>query len=281
MYVSARCHIFLLVFALSISAAFSFGQPALTAGSAHYGIYQNGKAVGEGDYTVQATASGYSVKSHGKLNLTKFSYSFNNSQNLDGSLNLIRDELSGTVNGSAVSFTAAADSTGRQFEISVSANGKQTQNTVDRHQHLVFLPDLDPAAYLLATRVVMENPPTSWILIPKQDGILVPSTITPGSSPGSGVRGQLNGAQIQVQYARLAVNSENSIDVDLFYTADGQVLEADLPQQNFSVVHDGFKLLEHPKPPASPAPAQSGNRPGNATPQYPAPQGGAPQPQQQ
>src|ERR1700751_3284415 len=110
MHVSARCCCtFLLVFALSISAAFSFGQPALTAGSAHYGIYQDGKAVGEGDYTVQATASGYSIQSHGKLNLTKFSYSFNNSQNLDGSLKLIRDELSGTVNGSAVSFTPAAD----------------------------------------------------------------------------------------------------------------------------------------------------------------------------
>lgn len=273
MYVSAFCRTFALVSALSITAAASFGQPALTAGSAHYGIYQDGKTVGEGDYSVQTTANGYSITSHGKLNLTKFSYSFSNTQSLDSSLNLVRDELSGSVNGSAVTFTAASDPTGRQFQIGVSANSKQTQNTVDRHQHLVLLLDLDPAAYLLLSRVATENPPTSWILIPKEDGILVPSTIAPGSS----VRGQLNGSQIEVQHARVAVSSENSIDVDLFYTPDGQVLEADLLQQNFSVVRDGFKLLEHPKPSA---PAQPGSRPGNAAPQYPAPQS-APQPQQQ
>ena len=281
MHFPAFCPAFALVFALSvwtfsISPPASFGQAALTAGSAHYGIYQNGKAVGEGDYTVQATPNGYSITSHGKLNLTKFSYSFSNSQTLDGSLNLIRDDLSGTVNGSAVEFTAASDATGRQFQVSVSANGNQTQNTVDRHQHLVLLPDLDPAAYLLLTRVVMENPPTSWILIPKEDGILVPSKVTSGSS----LPAQLNGSQMHVQYATAAVNSENPIDVDLFYSADGQVLEADLPQQNFEVVRDGFKLLEHPKPAAPPAQPPSIPQPASAAPQYRAPQN-AQSPQQQ
>lgn len=277
MHVSAIFRTFPLIFALSLSATVSHSQTALTAGSAHYQIFQQDKAVGEGDYTVQATANGYSITSHGKLSLTKFSYSFSNTQLLDSNLNLVRDELKGTVNGSAVTFTAASDSTGKQFQISVSANGKQTQNTVDRHQHLALLPDLDPAGYLLLTRIAMENPPTSWILIPKEDGILVPSSIT----PGTGVRGKLNGSQIDVQYATISVNSENSINIELFYMSDGQVLEADLPQQNFSVVHDGFKLMDHPKPSAPPAPAQSSGKPKPATPQYAAPQGGYLQTQEQ
>jgi hypothetical protein len=253
-------------------------QTPLAAGSGHYTVYQGDKAVGASDYTIQLTPNGFTLTSHGKLNLTKFSYSFSNSQHLDGNLNLVSDQLSGTVNGNAVTFAVDADSTGRQFQINISANGKQTQNTVDRHQHLVLLPDLDPAAYVLLTRMAMENPPTSWILIPKENGILVPSTIIRGSS----VRGQLNGSQMDVQHATISVNAENSVSVDVYYNSNGQVLEADLPQQNFFVVHDGFKLIDRPKltAPSAPPP-NSPQQGGSAPPQYPAPRGGTPQLMQQ
>jgi hypothetical protein len=253
-------------------------QTPLAAGSGHYTVYQGDKAVGASDYTIQLTPNGFTLTSHGKLNLTKFSYSFSNSQHLDGNLNLVSDQLSGTVNGNAVTFAVDADSTGRQFQINISANGKQTQNTVDRHQHLVLLPDLDPAAYVLLTRMAMENPPTSWILIPKENGILVPSTIIRGSS----VRGQLNGSQMDVQHATISVNAENSVSVDVYYNSNGQVLEADLQQQNFFVVHDGFKLIDRPKPTAPSAPPpNSPQQGGSAPPQYPAPRGGTPQLMQQ
>ncbi|MGA7314407.1 MAG: hypothetical protein WBX22_10580, partial [Silvibacterium sp.] len=233
---------------------------------------QEDKNVGAGDYNIQPGPNGYTLTSHGNLNLSKFRYSFTNTERLDSDLNLVRDELSGTVNGSPATFTANADSTGRQFQMNISANGKQTQNTVDRHQHLVLLPDLDPAAYALLARLAIQNPPTSWILIPKQDGILVPSSIT----HGSGVHGQLGGAQIDVQHSTVAIGAENAINVELFYTSGGELLEADLPQQNFSVVHDGFKLLDHPNP----TPPPNGPKGVNAQ-HYPAPQGGVPQPVQQ
>ena len=255
--------------------------PALAAGSANYAVYQGDKVVGSGDYNIQPTPNGFTITSHGKLNLTKFSYSFTNTQHLDHERNLVSDQLSGTVNGSPVTFTINSDPTGRQFQISINANGKLTQNTVDRHQHLVLLPDLDPAAYMLLTRVVMDNPPTSWILIPKQDGILVPSTIERGAS----VHGKLNGSLMDVQHATVSMNSENPINVDLFYAADGRVLEADLPQQNFFVVRDGFKLVDRPKPSAPAAPPQSSPQPNpqrGALQQYPAPpQGNYPQMTQQ
>jgi len=249
----------------------------LAAGSAHYQVYQGDKVVGDADYTIEATPNGYTVTSHGKLTLTKFSYSFTNTQHLDGNRNLVSDQLTGKVNGKDVTFNVNSDPTGRQFQISISANGSQTQNTVDRHQHLVLLADLDPAAYMLLTRVVMENPPTSWILIPKENGILVPSTIARGSS----VRGRLNNSQMDVQHATVSVNSENSVNIDLFYTHDGSVLEADLPQQNFFVVRDGFKLVDRPKSAAPAAPPQSGPAGPSSAPQYPSPQGGnPPMPQQ-
>jgi len=265
------------VVTLVISITAAQAQNALTPGSARYAIFQGDKVVGNADYTVQPTPNGYTVTSHGKLSLSKFSYSFNNVQYLDHDRNLVSDQLNGVVNGSPVTFTVNSDSSGRQFQINISANGKQTQNTVDRHQHLVLLPDLDPAAYVLLTRIAMENPPTSWILIPKENGILVPSSVTRGSH----VRGSLNNSQMDVQHATIFVNSENSVTVDLFYTSDGSVLEADLPQQNFFVVRDGFKLINRPKPltPAE-APQSNGPQP-SPPPQYSAPQNGYPQMQQQ
>jgi hypothetical protein len=240
----------------------------LPTGSANYAVYQGDKVVGSGDYNIQSATNGYTITSHCKLNLTKFSYSFTNTQHLDGERNLVSDQLSGNVNGSTVTFTINSDPSGRQFQISIDANGKQTQNTVDRHQHLVLLPDLDPAAYVLLTRVVLDSPPTSWILIPKQDGILVPSTITRESS----LHGKLNGSTMDVQHATVSISSENSINVDLFYTADGAVMEADLPQQNFFVVRTGFKLVDRPKPSAPPNPPPSNGQPNGSAPQNPPPQ---------
>ncbi len=248
----------------------------LPAGSSHFTIYQGDKSVGSADRTIEATSYGYTLTSQGKMSLSKFSYSFTNTQHLDRALNLVSDEITGTVNGKPVTFTAHADSTGRQFNIDINAEGKQTQNTVDRHQHLVLLPDLDPVAYTLLVHVGLENPQTSWILIPKEQGVLVPSTYAAGSS----VRGRLNGAQVDVQHLTATVGEQNPISVELYYGRDGDLLEADLPEQNFFVVRDGFKLIDRPKPtpPRGTAPpAQSGQQPQNSpqqnqAPQYPAPQ---------
>ena len=276
---------FLLV-GLSLSAGFAKAQsPApLPAGSSHFLIYQGDKSVGSADRTIQATANGYAVTSHGKMSLSKFSYSFTNNQHLDHSLNLVSDQLTGTVNGKPVTFTAHADSTGRQFQIDISADGKQTQNTVDRHQHLVLLSDLDPAAYTLLINIGLGSPQTSWILVPKEQGLLVPSTYTRGSS----VRGRMQTSQVDVQHLTVTVGEQNPISVELYYGRDGDLLEADLPEQNFFVVRDGFKLIDRPKPTQSRGqapPPQNGQQPNgqqpNGAPQYTAPQGSNPQMQPQ
>jgi hypothetical protein len=86
---------------------------------------------------------------------------------------------------------------------------------------------------------------------------------------------------VNVQHTTVTVNARNAITVELFYATDGDLLEADLPEQNFFVVRDGFKLVNRPKfaPPRSPEanappPQQGGDQ------QYSTPQG-APPPQMQ
>ncbi|MGB7189841.1 MAG: hypothetical protein WBD10_06875 [Acidobacteriaceae bacterium] len=256
-----------LALALLLPAGIVQAQTQLPTGASHYTILQNDKSVGSSEFTVTPTAAGYTVTSRGELRLTKLTYSFTNSQNLDHMLNLVSDRISGTVNGSPVDFAVNSDPTGKQFNITVNANGKTTQNTVDRHQHLALLPDLDAAGYMLLTRVGLENPQVSWALIPKDSGLLVPTVY----QRDPGVRGRLDGRDISVEHTTVTVSAQNAISVELFYGQDGQLLEADLPEQNFYVVRDGFKLTNRPKfaPPRSPEqpPDQGGAPPQDSEPQ--------------
>jgi hypothetical protein len=258
-----------LLCAAALSSA-AFAQTAtLAPGTASYTIEQNGKKLGSAAYTVQNAPNKYIVTSNGKMTLDKFSYAFSNTQKLDTSLNLFTDQLSGVVSGKAVSFNAKSDPTGRQFQLDVSANGQQQNNTVDRSQNTVLLTDLDPAAYTILTQVAMRAPSHSWALIPKENGFLVPVTF----SPQPDISGTFNGQNITVKYVSAAVSSQNAITIELFYTHDGTLLEADLPQQNFYIIRDGFHLTKRPKPPAPPH--------GQAPPPQTQQQQGQPQQQQQ
>lgn len=240
-------------------------QISLPAGTVNYTIYQQDKSVGSSEYTVIPTGAGYTVTSRGDLHLSKLNYSFENSQNLDHMLNLVSDQITGTVNGSPVTFTVKSDPTGRQFDINVNAKGKDTQNTIDRHQHLALLPDLDAAGYMLLTQIGLQNPQVSWALIPKENGLLVPTIYTPDAS----VRARMDGHEIEVQHTSVSISAQNAISVELFYDHGGRLLEADLPQQNFYVVRNGFKLTNRPKYAPPRAPEGSGPPPDQ--------QGGAPQ----
>jgi hypothetical protein len=273
---------FLLAFLLPAAAVQA--QQALPSGTSHYTIYQGDKNVGSSEATIASTPSGYAINSRGELKLSKFTYSFTNTQNLDRMLNLVNDQITGNVNGSPVTFAANADSTGKQFNIKVNAKGALTQNTVDRHQHLALLPDLDPAGYMLLTRIGLVNPPVSWALIPKETGLLVPTVYQRDAN----VHGTLNGSSIDVQHTTVTVSAQNAVTVELFHAADGNLLEADLPEQNFYVVLNGFKLTNRPKfaPPRSPEPnapqqqQQGGAQQPGSGQQYTNPQG-APPPQVQ
>lgn len=270
---------FVLPLAMLLSAGVAGAQVTLPTGTSRFSIAQGDKTVGSTECTVAAAGSGYTVTSQGEVRLSKLNYSFNDTEMMDRALNLVSDQITGSVNGKAVTFAVKADPSGRQFNISVTAEGKSTQNTVDRHQHLALLPDLDAAGYVLLHRVGLENPQISWALIPKQNGLLVPTTYARDAN----ARGRYEGREIDVQHTTVTVSAQNSITVELFYAQDGRLLEADLPEQNFYVIRDGFRLINRPKfaPPRSPE-QNSGQNPGqDAPPEYSTPQGGPPPQMQQ
>ncbi|HEX4006698.1 MAG TPA: hypothetical protein VHX60_11025 [Acidobacteriaceae bacterium] len=266
--------------------------PGVPVGTAHYTIVQasDGKTVGSAECTVGSLATGYQIDSHGELKFAKFSYTFTNSNRLDGQLNIVRDQLSGAVNGAQVTFSLGSESTGREFQVSIEAAGKTTTNTFDRHQNSVLLADLDPAAYTEMALFALAQVPTAWVVVPKQNGLLVPANYQPEAD----AHGTLQGQAVLVHHASIAVSAQNGVAVEIYYTNDGSLLEADLPQQNFYVIHDGFKLdsrptYQLPRGAGEPPPGdQSNQQPappsGRQTPQppqrYAVPQGSA-QPQVQ
>jgi hypothetical protein len=89
---------------------------------------------------------------------------------------------------------------------------------------------------------------------------------------------------VDAHHTSVVVSEQNGITVELYYTSEGALLEADLPEQNFYVIRDDFKLQTRPHyapPRGSAPPANQGQpqQPGQP-PQYAAPQG-APPPQVQ
>jgi len=261
----------------------SAAAPAVPAGQAHFNLVQanDGKTVGSSDCSVSSTPGGYQITSHGDLKMPKFTYTFTNENRLDSRLNIVHDQLTGTVNGVQVTFNLASDPTGRQFQVNIDASGKQTSNSFDRHQHTVLLADLDSAAYVEMVHFAIENPATTWIVIPKQNGLLVPAQYT--NSPD--VHGTFHGQPVDAHHTSVIVSEQNGITVELYYTSEGALLEADLPEQNFYVIRDDFKLTARPHyapprgsaPPPSPGqPDGQPQQPGQAPPQYTPPPGGPP-----
>lgn len=246
--------------------------PGVPVGQAHYTLVQanNGKAVGSADCTVGSIQTGYEIDSRAEMKLDKFAYTFSNQDRLDGQLNIVRDQLTGAVNGAQVTFSLGSDTAGRQFNVSIDASGKTTTNSFDRHQRTVLLPDLDPAAYVEMAHFALANPPTAWIVIPKENGLLVPADYE--AKPDA--HGTLQGQAVLVHHTSVVISAQNSITAEIYYTSDGSLLEADLPEQNFYVIHDGFKLENRPpyQPPRGSAPPPDAQQPGSQPSTAPQPQ---------
>jgi hypothetical protein len=277
-----RLPLFSVLASLIFTGAVYAQAPAVPAGEAHFNLVtaNDGKTVGSADCTVTAAPNGYQIVSQGDLKMPKFSYSFTNENRLDSGLNIVHDKLTGTVNGKQVTFGLGSDAAGRQFQVSIEADGKTTNNTFDRHQHTVLLGDLDSAAYTEMVHFAIEHPATTWIVIPKQTGLLVPAQYT--AQPE--VHATFHGQPIDAHHTTGAVSEQNGITVELYYTSEGALLEADLPEQNFYVIRDDFKLQSRPKytPPHGEAPPPEQGQPqGQQPPQYTVPPGSQPQVQPQ
>ena len=242
-----------LTFGLILGLASGFALPAcaqslsLPAGPSEFVIEQNGKVLGHTESNIAPESDGYAIESHGEMSLGRFHYSFTNHNRLDSELNIIRDTLTGTVNGQQATFEAVSSTDGRSLIVHTDGAGKTESNLIARHRYTVLLPDFDAASYVEMVHFAVAQPTDAWILIPKQNGVLVPANYVPDSP----LRGLLHGASITVKHTTVVVNAQNSVSVELYYAADGTLLEADLPQQNFYVIRSGFELLNRPKPATS------------------------------
>jgi len=207
-------------------AASAHAQVRLAAGSERYTVtegsaaqnakqsqgVQPGQTLGQAEYSVSPLAGGFAITSSGQMTLAKFSYSFRAQSTIDSQMNLVRHELTGSVNGAKahgndIRFNTAADSTGKEFQINISAAGKQSTNTVDRHRNTVLMPDLDPAAYMLMARLALAQPQTAWVLIPKETGVLVPAEYELRAD----LRGTLNGQNVTVKHSTAVLSVRSSI----------------------------------------------------------------------
>jgi len=215
----------------------------LPTGQSQFAITQNGKTLGHTESNITRISSGYQIESHGEMSLGKFHYSFTSQNRLDPELNVVEDFITGTVNGQHASFSAVSSTDGRTFIIHTTGGGKTETNTVTRHQNLVVLPDFDAASYVEMVHFALERPQYAWILIPKQNGILVPCHYQPQPD----VRGVWNGTSVDVHHTTVIVSAQNAISVELYYSGNGTLLEADLPEQNFYVIRSGFQLINRPQ----------------------------------
>jgi hypothetical protein len=230
-------------FALLPLAAFLALMPAAAqAQSGSFTVAQHGNSVGTASFNFASTPSGYDSTSYVRVAMKGFNYALSKTEQLNPASQFLHVQLSATVNGSAVSVTGATDSA--QILLNISANGHSTTTRLDSHPGAVFLPDFDPGALetLLAVAVTNNNRGL-WAIIPKQAGSIAPIQLATHADE----QGTLEGKPIVVHHLVATIAGAST---DLFSGPENQLLQAELPQQGFALVRNGFVL----SPPTKPGP---------------------------
>jgi hypothetical protein len=234
---------------LFLAGLLAFLAPAAPAQSGAFQITQNGAPVGTASFTVTATPEGYDSISVVRIAMQGLTYSLSKTEKLDAANHLVHVQLSGVVNGSAVTVTGAPDPA--QMLLNISANGRSSTTSLDLHPASVFLPDFDAGAFetLLAVAVAQNNRDL-WVILPKGAGSIAPVQLATYADE----QGTLDGKPISVHH--LVATIAGSM-IDLFSGPQNQLLQAELRQPGFALVRKGFVLTPPARPgapPPNPAP---------------------------
>ena len=181
-----------------------------------------------------------------RVSLHGLDYALSKTETLSPSNELQHVLLSGVVNGEAVTIIAAPDAD--QVVLDVSASGLKTTIRLAAHPGAFILPDFDPGALqTLLALAVERNNRDIWAIIPKKTGSIEPVQLATYADE----QGTLDGKTITVHHLVATIAGAKA---DLFSGPDNRLLQAELPQQGFALVRNGFVL----KPPAHAAapPAQ-------------------------
>ena len=111
------------------------------AQSGSFEIAQNGHTVGTASFEFSATKEGYDSTSLVKVAMQGLEYALSKDEKLSAGNQLEHAMLSATVNGEAVSVTAAPDAA--QLLLNISANGRSSTTRLAAHPGAVLLPDFD------------------------------------------------------------------------------------------------------------------------------------------
>jgi hypothetical protein len=218
-----------------------------------FSVNQNGKPVGTAGFNFTTSAGGgFESTSTVRVKMQGLEYALSKTEELSAARGLVHVQLSAIVNGSAVNVVAKPD--GAQLLINISANGRSSTTPLTAHANAVFLPDFDPGALetLLAVAAKSNNR-DMWAIVPKQKGSVEAVRLATYRDE----QGTLDGTPITVHHL---VATIAEADMDLFSGPENELLQAELPQDGFALVRNGFVLkppIKAPVPPTALNPAQS------------------------
>jgi hypothetical protein len=218
-------------------------QSGIDAGS--FTISQLGHEVGAAEFRFAPTSAGFDSTATVHVSMQGLEYALSKTEQLDSSSHIQHVLLSATVNRAAVNVTGKPDSA--SFLLNISANGRSTTNRLVAHAASVFLPDFDPGGLqTLLTLAAAQSGRDLWAILPKQAGSIEPVKLATYADE----RGTLDGKPIAVHHLVATIAGAQT---DLFAGPDNQLLQAELPQQGFSIIRKSFVLSPPKKPVAPPA----------------------------
>ena len=209
---------------------------------------QLGHAVGTAEFRVAPGAGGFDSTSTVRVSMQGLNYALSKTEQLDAARHLVHVVLSATVNDQAVNVTAKPEA--GQLLLNISANGRGSTTKLAEHAAAVFLPDFDPGALQELLMVAeAQNGRDLWAIVPKKAGSVDAVQLATFADE----HGTLNGQPVTVHHV---VATYAGAETDLFAGADNQLLQAELPQEGFSLIRKGFILTPPKRPGAAPAAPQ-------------------------
>ena len=213
---------------------------AAPAQAGNFQVAQNGHAVGTASFQFTATKEGFDSTSLVKVTMEGLDYALSKTERLSPANQLEHVQLSATVNGEAVNVVAAPDAA--QWLVNISASGKSSTTRLARHPGAVFLADFDPGALeTLLALAVTQNNRDLWAILPKNAGSIEPVQLATYADQ----EGTLDGKPIPVHHMVATIAGAQT---ELFSGPENQLLQAELLEEGFTLIREGFQL----KPPAKP-----------------------------
>jgi hypothetical protein len=218
--------------------------PAAQAQSGSFQVSLHGHQIGTAGFRFTAASGGYDSTSTVRVAMQGLDYTFSKTEQLTSANHLRHVQLSAVVNNSAVTVVAAPDSA--QFLLNISASGKSTTVRLPAHPGAVFLPDFDPGALeTLLALAVTQNNRDLWAILPKKSGTQDASIEPVQLATYPDAKGTLDGKPIVVHHLIATIAGAHT---DLFSGPENQLLQAELSDQGFALVRDGFVLTPPSKP---------------------------------